>query len=102
VDTKIVLESFYYLSKKMNASIDKLAAIKLLFFADRYHLRKYGRLITEDTYYALPHGPVASNALDVVNSVLLKEHQTHLERVNTKPLKLSMRSVHWSIYPIVI
>jgi len=87
VDTKIVLESFYYLSKKMNASIDKLAAIKLLFFADRYHLRKYGRLITEDTYYALPHGPVASNALDVVNSVLLKEHQTHLERVNNKAFK---------------
>ncbi len=70
MDANIILESFYYLSKKMNAPIDKLGAIKLIFFADRYHLRKYGRLITEDTYYALEHGPVASNTLDILNIIL--------------------------------
>lgn len=71
MDTNIILESLYYLSKKMNKPIDKLGAIKLLFFADRYHLRKYGRLITEDTYYALPHGPVASNSLNIINEILV-------------------------------
>ncbi|MBL1245132.1 MAG: SocA family protein [Sulfurimonas sp.] len=70
MDANIILESFYYLTKKLKAPIDKLAAIKMLFFADRYHLRKYGRLISDDTYYALPHGPVASNALDIINLVL--------------------------------
>ena len=70
MDANIILESFYYLAKKLNSPIDKLAAVKLLFFADRYHIRKYGRLISEDTYYALPHGPVASNALDIINLVL--------------------------------
>lgn len=73
MDTKVILESLYYISKKAHKPIDKLAAIKLLFFADKYHLRKYGRLITEDTYYALPHGPVPSNSLDVINIVLAKE-----------------------------
>jgi len=70
MDSNIILECFYYLSKKMNTPIDKLAGIKLLFFADRYHLRKYGRLISEDIYYALPHGPVASNSLDILNEVM--------------------------------
>jgi len=70
MDSNIILECFYYLSKKVNAPIEKLAAIKLLFFADRYHLRKYGRLISEDTYYALPHGPVASNSLNIINEVM--------------------------------
>lgn len=70
MDSNIILECFYYLSKKMNAPIDKLAGIKFLFFADRYHLRKYGRLISEDTYYALPHGPVASNSLNILSDVM--------------------------------
>jgi len=70
MDSNIILECFYYLSKKMDTSIDKLAGIKFLFFADRYHLRKYGRLISEDTYYALPHGPVASNSLNILNEVM--------------------------------
>lgn len=74
MDANIILESFYYLAKKSDAPVDKLAAIKLLFFADRYHLRKYGRLISDDTYYALPHGPVASNALNIVNDVLAGEN----------------------------
>ena len=70
MDANIILESFYYLAKHSSSPIDKLSAMKLLFFADRYHLRKYGRLISEDTYYALPHGPVASNALNILNDVL--------------------------------
>lgn len=73
MDTNVVLESLYYISKKLSKSIDKLSAIKLLFFADKYHLRKYGRLITDDTYYALPHGPVPSNSLNIINQVLSKE-----------------------------
>lgn len=74
MDANIILESFYYLSKKLKSPIDKLAAVKLLFFADRYHLRKYGRLISDDTYYALPHGPVASNSLNIINEVISGEN----------------------------
>lgn len=74
MDARVVLESLYYLAKKLDRPIEKLAAVKLLFFADRFHLRKYGRLITEDTYYALPHGPVASNSLNIINEVLTNEN----------------------------
>jgi hypothetical protein len=38
----------------------KLHLLKLLYLADRFHLRKFGRTILEDTYYAMPRGPVAS------------------------------------------
>ena len=46
-------------------SINKMEAIKLLFFSDRYHLRKYGRSITNDEYYAMEYGPVPSNGKDI-------------------------------------
>lgn len=88
MDVNIILESFYYLSKKLNKSVDKLSAIKLLFFADRFHLRKYGRLISEDTYYALPHGPVASNSLNIINEILTDNtvgaDKTYILKTDTK------------------
>ena len=46
--------------------IDKLDALKLVFLADRYHLRKYGRPITNDEYWAMTYGPVASSVKDIV------------------------------------
>ena len=45
--------------------INKLKALKLVFFADRYHLRKFGRPVTECAYFAMTHGPVASEAKHV-------------------------------------
>lgn len=33
---------------------------KVLYFADREHLSRYGSLMTGDTYYAMRHGPVPS------------------------------------------
>lgn len=45
--------------------IDKLKAIKLIYFADRYHLRKHSRFITNDEYYAMKLGPVASGVKDI-------------------------------------
>lgn len=47
------------------ARINRVKLIKLIWAADRYHIRKYGRLVTEDTYYAMEHGPVSSLALDI-------------------------------------
>ena len=46
--------------------LDAMKTVKLLFFADRAHLRKYGRPILGDTYYGLEHGPVPSATYDVI------------------------------------
>lgn len=45
--------------------LNKMKALKLLFFADRYHLRKYGRTVSDCVYFAMKHGPVASEAKNV-------------------------------------
>lgn len=58
-------QSLNYFARQAGGGINKLKALKLLFFADRYHLRKYGRPVGECAYYAMTHGPVASEAKHV-------------------------------------
>lgn len=55
-------QALNYFARQEGGSINKLKALKLLFFADRYHLRKFGRSVSECEYYAMAHGPVASEA----------------------------------------
>ena len=42
---------------------------KILYFADREHLSKYGRPITGDTYIKMPKGPVPSKLFDMFKSM---------------------------------
>lgn len=65
-DHKKATQVINYLAKKEGGQIDKLKLIKLAYFADRYHLRKYGRPIANDTYFAMPLGPVGSSVKDIV------------------------------------
>lgn len=54
----------YILNKKRY--IDHFHVFKILYFADRDHLAKYGRRIINDTFCALQDGPVPSNLYDTV------------------------------------
>ncbi len=56
-----------YLARRLGGEIDKLKAIKLIYLADKYHLRKFGRLISEDQYIAMEYGPVQSGVKDIAD-----------------------------------
>jgi len=58
-------QALNFFARKAGGSLSKLKALKLVYFADRYHLRRYGRPITGDEYLAMPYGPVASGAKDL-------------------------------------
>lgn len=58
----------YILSKSPERSMNRLKLVKLIWLADRLHINKYGRKITKTSYVAMPHGPVASEILDLLKS----------------------------------
>jgi hypothetical protein len=61
-DCKKATQALNYLaSAERDKRINKMKAIKLIWVADRFHLRKYGRLLTNDTYVAMKFGPVGSS-----------------------------------------
>ena len=86
-------QALNYLANKNGGTLNKMKAIKLIWLADRLNLRKYGRSITGDDYYALPNGPVpsatrdileSSDFLDDIASVYASEYITEIDKYNFK------------------
>ena len=69
-DFKKATQALNYLAKNVGSSgnINKMRAIKLIYFADRYHLRKYGRPVTNDEYVAMKRGAVGSKTKDIAEN----------------------------------
>lgn len=65
-DYKKIIQVLNYIIKKSGDSINYMKALKLLYLADRLHLRRYGRLITGDTLVAMKNGMLGSIAKDIV------------------------------------
>ncbi len=65
---KKAVQALNFLANKNGGTLNKMKAIKLIWLADRLHLRKFGRTITGDEYFALPNGPVPSGTRDVLES----------------------------------
>lgn len=59
---KIIQSLLFLANHQKNKKMDFMKAYKLLWLADRCHLRMYGRTITGDKYFALPHGIVPTDA----------------------------------------
>lgn len=62
-----VIQALNYLVRKEKNEINKMKLIKLIYFADRYHLRKYGELLTQDKYFGMKLGPIPSITKDVLS-----------------------------------
>lgn len=76
-----------YLSDRGVPNLDKLKIAKLLYFADKYHLVRYGRPIVGDTYYALPFGPVPTRSLDIMGDACGTQFPDSLDSNVEKLLK---------------
>jgi uncharacterized phage-associated protein len=62
------INSALYVAEKIRIK-DFHRIFKILYFADREHLSKYGRPITGDTYIKMEAGPVPSNLYNIFKSV---------------------------------
>lgn len=63
---KKAIQALNHFATREGSRMNKMKALKLIWLSDRYHLRRYGRTITGDIYFALPFGPVASTTRDIL------------------------------------
>ena len=62
-----IVQVLAYLS--VNKQITNRKAYKLFWLADRYHLLKYARTISGDTYYAMEKGPIPSMTKKMIDGI---------------------------------
>jgi len=58
------VQTIAYFVRKAGGSEHKLKLIKLVYLADRLSFQRRGKPLNFDSYFSLPHGPVASSALN--------------------------------------
>jgi len=88
-----IANTILYFTEKDVQHLGKTKLMKLMFFADKLHLEKYGRVIFFDEYYKYPRGPVANITLNIINSINEVE-KDDLEEYTNKFLKyLEVRTI---------
>jgi uncharacterized phage-associated protein len=75
-------QALNFFARRAGGTINKMKALKLVYFADRYHLRKYSRPIVGDEYLAMNYGPVASGTKDLaeMSDFLGEEEERYAKR----------------------
>ena len=67
MDTRKIIQALaFFAYSQPDHKLDNMKAYKLLWLADRYQLRHSGRFLSGDKYYAMPFGPVPSNAKNIL------------------------------------
>lgn len=69
VDKEKTIEALLYIVSRYG-EVGRFHALKTLYYADRQHLRIYGRPVTGDNYIAMENGPVPSYAYNALKQVL--------------------------------
>src|SRR6266404_3702430 len=90
-------QALNFFAHSAGGSINNLKALKLVYFADRYHLRKYGRPVVGDEYLAMNYGPVASGTKDLAEmSDFLGEEEARYAKRFIRPAEsaITYRSIH--------
>lgn len=73
MDAQKIIQTLVYLATTQpDNRLNKMKAYKLMWLVDRYHLRQYGRTVTGDEYYAMPHGVVPTDAKHLLDGQLTR------------------------------
>lgn len=64
----LAIETILYITNRVNSPTFHRIS-KIMYFADKIHLEKYGRFICGDNYVAMKHGPVPSGTYDILKAV---------------------------------
>lgn len=70
-DYKKSAQLINYIAVRNGGTVTKLKLFKLVWLANRLHLRRYARTITGDSHVAMEHGPVPSQTKNYLEPIII-------------------------------
>jgi uncharacterized phage-associated protein len=67
---KKITQVVAHLLSRANGRMNHMKIVKLMYLAEREAIIRWGSPITFDRFYCLPHGPVLSRTLDMINGLV--------------------------------
>lgn len=87
IDKSINMILFFY-ENTDKETFAKTKVLKLMFYSDFRHVKEFGKPITGDTYYHLPHGPVPTMTKDFLDILSCDcNNETELNKGTIKKLR---------------
>lgn len=71
-DSEKMVQAIAFFASRGVKDLDTMKSAKLLYFADKEHLLKYGRPIIGDRYYVMKDGPIPTAGLPQIQDALSK------------------------------
>lgn len=71
----------YFANETNGQYLGKVKLMKLFYFLDFMHVKKYGSPVTFDTYYNLEHGPIPSRIKNMVDTAADSAEESQLNDV---------------------
>ena len=78
------VQTVAYFVRKAGGTAEKLKLVKLLYLAERESFKRRGKPMNFDSYFSLPHGPVASSALNGMDHLLDDEAWSALNQATNR------------------
>lgn len=86
---------------KNGQQLNKLRITKLLYFIDKFHIRKYGRFVLNDRYHGLPLGPIPSLTLNYINDFFKPKIRISGIKVEKNPLEGYFSAAKYRNYDVL-
>lgn len=97
-DVEKIANAIKFFKMKNVKHLGKTKLMKLLFFADKEHLKKYGIPIFNDKYFKLPHGPVPTLTLNIIDSLNEAENYDLMEYTERLKEHIEMKTTNFNGY----
>jgi uncharacterized phage-associated protein len=96
-DPEKLVQAIAFFASRGVKNLDTMKCAKLLYFADRQHLLKYGRPIVGDEYHVMKDGPIPTAGLTQIQDAFKKKPEGKHDELFDKYLRV-VRPV-WRLYP---
>ena len=78
-DCRKTVETILYVVDEMGGEVNQYNLLQVIFAAEKYHLNKYGRIVTGSKYQCLPFGPISITIYEMLNGKHLEYYLNELE-----------------------